>query len=120
MVDQGVARNQNQQRQADADEASRQADDKGLGVEYLGNISFGRANGPENSDLLLPLQHADIGDNADHDGGYHQRDRHKGDQHIADDVDDIRHRGHQGAYHIGVGNDLILLPLRLHAAVVAA
>lgn len=39
MVDQGVARDQDQQRQADADEASRQADDKGLGVEYLGNIS---------------------------------------------------------------------------------
>ena len=53
MVNQGVARNQDQQGEADADEAGRQPDDKGLRVKYLGNIPLGSADGPQDADSFL-------------------------------------------------------------------
>ena len=61
---------------------------------------------------------ADIGDDADHDGGHHQRDGHKGHQHIADHAHDFGDRVHQSAHHIGILDHLILFALLPHGGVV--
>jgi hypothetical protein len=78
----GVARDEQQQRHAHADEPGAQSDDEGLGVEHLGDVPAGGADGAEYADLLGALQHGNIGYYADHDAGHHQRDAHKGDEHI--------------------------------------
>ena len=90
-MDEHVAGDQQNQAQAHAHAAGAQTDDEGLGVEYLRDVALGCADGTQDADLLAALQHADIGDDADHDGGHHQRDGHKGHQHVADHVDDLGH-----------------------------
>ena len=44
--------------------------------------------------LYTSFQNTDVSDNSDHDGGNHQRNRHKCDQNVADDINDIRNGGH--------------------------
>ena len=117
-MDEHVAGDQQNQAQAHAHTAGAQTDDEGLGVEYLRDVALGRADGTQDADLLAALQHADIGDDADHDGGHHQRDGHKGHQHVADHVDDLGHRGHQGAHHIGVAHHLVILAICLGGGIV--
>ena len=47
--------------QHDAHDARAQADDERLfGVEHLGNVHLGSANGAQNADLFPALQHADM------------------------------------------------------------
>ena len=58
---------------------------------------------------LLTFQNTDIGDDADHNRGNHKGNADKSDQHVADDVDDIRDGGHQSADHIGVRDYLLVL-----------
>ena len=101
-MEDGVSGKEQQQRHPDADHARQQSDDKGFCVENLRDIALGRADGTQNSDLLSPLHDADVGDNADHDGRNHQRDGHKGHQHIGDHVHNIGDRGHHGAHQISV------------------
>ena len=79
---------------------------------------LGGTDGAQNADLLAALQHADIGDDTDHDGGHHQRDGHKGHQHIADHAHDLGDRVHQGAHHVSVVNHLVVLALLPHGGVV--
>ena len=55
-MDQRVAGDQQKQRQSDADQSGAQSDYESLGVEDLGDIPFGSADGPEDPDLLFPFQ----------------------------------------------------------------
>src|SRR5699024_1455635 len=118
VVDQGVAGDQDQKGCPDADQSGAQADDEGLRVEHLGDVLLGGSNGPQDADLFLAFQNADVGDDADHDGGYDQGNGHKGDQHIADDVDDVCDRGHHGAHQIGIGDHLLVFSFFFHPAVI--
>ncbi len=118
VVDEHIAGDEQQQAEHHAHHAGTQADDKGLGVEHLRDVVLGGTDGAQNADLLAALQHADIGDDADHDGGHHQRDRHKGHQHIADHAHDLGDRVHQGAHHVSVVNHLVVLALLPHGGVV--
>ena len=118
MVDEHIAGDEQQQAEHHAHHAGTQADDKGLGVEHLRDVVLGGTDGAQNADLLAALQHADIGDDADHDGGHHQRDRHKGHQHIADHAHDFGDRVHQSAHHIGIVDHLTLFALLPHGGVV--
>ena len=118
MMNQHVSGNQNQQRQPDADKAGGQSDDEGLGIEYLRNVSFGGTHCAEDADFLLPLQNTDIGDYTDHNGGNDEGNGDEGNQHIADDIDDIRYRGHERADGIGIGDGLVVLAFGFHAVIV--
>ena len=103
---------------AHADQTRAKADDKGLGVEDLGDVALAGTDGPEHADLLGPLHDGDIGDNADHDGGDDQGNGHEGDQNIADRVDDCLDGGHHDARQGRVADDLVLLALGFHVIVV--
>ena len=95
MMNELIAGNENQPADKDANQAGKQPDDKGFRIEHPGDISFGGADGPQNADFFGAFQHADIGDDADHDAGHNERYSHKGDQHIGDDIYNGRHRRHQ-------------------------
>ena len=79
---------------------------------------LGSTNGTQNADLLAALQHTDIGDDADHDGGDHQRDGYKGHQYVADHAHDLGHGAHQGADRVGENDHLVVLSLLAHGGVV--
>ena len=74
-----------------------------------GDVPLGGPQGPEDADLLRPLQHGDVGDDADHNAGHHQGDGHKGDEHIGDAVDDGGDGGGEHGHVIGVGDLLVLV-----------
>ena len=96
MVDDRIERQDEQQCDADADGACRKADGQRLGVEDAGDVAAGSADGAQNADLACPLQHGDIGDDADHDRRDDERNGDKGDENVADGVDDRRDgRDHQ-------------------------
>ena len=90
MVDDRIERQDEQQCDADADGACRKADGQRLGVEDAGDVAAGSADGAQNADLARPLQHGDIGDDADHDRRHDKRDGHEANEHVADGVDDRR------------------------------
>ena len=66
-MDDDIGRDQDQQGKPDADEPGKQPDQEGLRVEDLGDIPLGSADTAQDTDLLLPLEHADVSDDADHD-----------------------------------------------------
>ena len=117
-MDDLISRDQKEQGDSDSHRSGAETDDKGLCVEYLRYIPLGSSDGTEDSDLLLPFQDAYVGDDSDHDGRNHQRNRHKGYQDITDHIDNVRHRRHQSSHHIGVGDRLLLLPFCLHPGIV--
>jgi len=117
-VDEHITGDEQQQAEHYAHHAGAQADDKGLGIEHLRDVVLGSTDGTQDSNLLAALQHADIGDDADHDGGHHQRDGHKSHQHIADHAHDLGDRVHQGTHHVGIVDHLVLLALLPHGSVV--
>ena len=63
-------------------------------------------------------RNTDIGDDADHNRGNHKGNADKSDQHVADDVDDIRDGGHQSADHIGVRDYLLVFAFFFHRVIV--
>ena len=77
MGDDGVDGDAQQHRQTNAGNAGGKAHDEGLGIEDAGNILLAGADGTQDADLFGALQHRDIGDDTDHNGGNHQRDGHK-------------------------------------------
>ena len=91
-----------------ADHARGKADGDRFRIEDARYVALRGTDGTQNADLLGALQDRDIGDDADHDRGNHERDRHKCDQNIGNGVDDRGHGGHQKLYVVGVV-DLILL-----------
>ena len=95
-----------------AHQTGSQTHNEGLCIEHTADIPLGCTHGTENTDLLGSLQNGNVGDDADHNGGNHQRNAHKGNEDIADGIDDGGNRGHHQAYHIGV-NDLIVFVLAL-------
>ena len=90
----------------DADDAGGEAHDERLGVKDPGHIPAGGADGPQDADLLGALQHADVGDDPDHNGGNDKGDADKGNEHIADDIRDGDHGGHEQAHIIRIGDRL--------------
>ena len=92
-MNQGVTRNQKKKGNTNSKKSCAKPDNKGLRIKYLRNISLGGSDGPKNSDLFLSLKNADIRDNSII-IEKPQRNCHKGDQNIADDIDNIRHRRH--------------------------
>ena len=117
-MNQRITGDQEQQGHSNANQSRTQADDEGFRVEHLGYIPLGRANGAKDADLFFSLQHTDIGDHTDHDGGDHQGNCHKGNQHIADGINDFRHGRHHGSHQVGIADHLFLLAAARHAAVV--
>ena len=107
VVDQRVDRKGKRPRDHDAQNAREHAENTGLGVKHAGDVLLPRAERLENADLLRPLEHRGVGDDADHNQTHHQTHRGEGDEHEGDAVDDaarhLRNRGGQ----IGV-NDLLL------------
>ena len=93
----------------DGKDARDQALDEGLGVEDALDVALGRADGAQDADLLLALQDADVGDDADHDGAHHQRDAHEGNEHQADHVHDVRDGAHDDAHVVRVANHVVVL-----------
>ena len=55
------------------------------------------------------LQHADVRDDADHDGAHHQANTHECDEHQADGVHDVGHRTHDDAHVVGVRDRLLIV-----------
>ena len=102
----------------DGKNASDKALDKGLGVKYVGHVALRRANRAQDANFLFTLEHADIRDDADHDGTHHQANAHKSDKHQADGVHDVGHRAHDDAHVVGVGNHPVLVACGLRALVV--
>ena len=119
MVNDHIAGNQNQQCNTNADQTGAKADNKCLRIEHLCDIVLGRTDGTQHTDLLGALHDGNIGDNADHNRRNHQRYRHKGDQRIADTVDDRADRGHHDTCHVGVTDHLIFLLLFFHQIIVS-
>ena len=72
MMDDGVAGDQQQPRNDDAKKSGQQSDKERLRVEDAADVLLRSADGAKNTDLFSPLQNADKGDDADHDGRYHQ------------------------------------------------
>ena len=118
MVNEHIARYEQQQGDYDSKQTCQQTNDECLRIEYLRNIFLGGTDCTQNTDFLLSFQYTDIGDNTNHDGRYHKWDGDKGDQYIADNIDNIRHRGHQCTHIIGIGNHLVLIHL-LHICIIA-
>ena len=117
-LDDDIAGDEEDLAEDDAHDARAEADDEGLCVEHLGDVPLGGTDGPEDADLLPALKDADIGDDADHDGGNDQRDGDEGHHHAADHVHDLGHTGHQGAHEVGVLHHFFVLALRGHPCVV--
>jgi hypothetical protein len=113
-----ISRNQEDQSQQDSHQTGTKADDDGFSVKHLGDVPLGGADGPENTDFFFSLQHADISDDADHDGGYDQGDGHKGNQYITDNIHDVSDGRHQCAHHIGIGDDLFIFSFFFHPLVI--
>ena len=92
-----VCREDQQARNADAEQAGAHAHNKGFGVEHAGNVLFPGAQGAQHADLLGAFQHGDIGDNPDHQDRDDKGDGGKGDQHDGDCVHNIaRQVGNHG------------------------
>ena len=63
-------------------------------------IQLASAHSAQDADLLFALKNADIGDDADHDGTYHQRDSNKSDEDQRDHVDDVGNGAHEHAHDV--------------------
>ncbi len=61
-----IAREQKQQRQSDSDQSRTQSNDNGFCIKYLRYISLRCPDRAQDSNLLLPFQYTDVGDNPDH------------------------------------------------------
>ena len=61
-----VDRDDEQQRDADADGTGAEALDERLRVEHARDVALARADGAQDADLLRALEHGDIGDDAYH------------------------------------------------------
>ena len=61
----GIHREAHDHHDQDGKDARDQALDEGLGVEDALDVALGRADGAQDADLLLALQDADVGDDAD-------------------------------------------------------
>ena len=108
MLDDGVDRNNQQQRQADADQAGDETFNERFGIEDARDVALARADGAENTDLLRTFEHGDVGDDADHDGRDDERDGHECNQHIGNGVDDRGDRTHEQRDIVGI-RDLLFV-----------
>ncbi len=65
-----------------------------------------RLDVPQYADLFCALQNRDIGNDSNHNGGYHERNCHKRNQNIRNHVDDGGDGGHQQTDIVCVSDSL--------------
>ena len=114
----GIHGQRYQRHENDGEDTGHEALYDRLGIEDVGNVALARAHGAQDTDFLLAFEHADVGDDADHDRTHDERDGDERDEHHGDHVDDVGDGAHERAHDVGVGDGLVLLARGFHVSVV--